>query len=579
MHAQRFLFGAFVLDPARGALLRDGAPVAIGHRAIALLEALVNADGRVLSKAELIDAAWPGAVVEESNLSVQVAALRKLLGNAEDGAEAIVTVARVGYRFGLPVEIESNGDTARHGDTPVESRPSIAVLPLLNLSGDAGQEYFADGVTEDIIMALSRYRWFRVVGRGSSFAFKDRRFPTREVASRLAVRYVLEGSVRKSTGQVRLAMQLIEAAGGNQLWGEHYDFAERDILSMQDSIAEHVAGAIEPELLRMASAEAAAARPAADASVQDLVYRGIWLFHRVARASHLEARELFRQAVRRDPPLGQAQFWLARVNAGIVAYGWSESVEGDLQEGTGAAIQAIRADEKSPYAHYALAITSVFASSFERAIRAAQRAIELAPGFALGHLVLGMARLYSGDATGAIAPLALGLQLNSFDPQNFVWYNTLAHAYLFAGESGPALACSRKAQEIRPDWPPAVESALCALRAQGNEEAARQCAAQWRALPHGPGNPLWPLRRNNPSWDRAIANWLAEARPDAPARRSEDFGHDPAWRRAPWPGPDRRVSSARAAPGTRGQRQRAPDNGPGRIRRAGRRRPTDACRG
>jgi TolB-like protein len=521
MHAQRFVFGAFVLDPARGALLRDGAPLPIGHRALALLEALVRADGRVLSKAELIDAAWPGAVVEESNLSVQIAALRKLLGDTADGAEAISTVARVGYRFCLPLETESAGDEGeRHLVPTADSRPSIAVLPLVNLSGDDSQQYFADGVTEDIIMALSRFRWFRVVGRGSSFAFRDRRLPTREVAAKLAVRYVLEGSVRKSSGQVRIALQLIEAGGGSQLWGEHYDFAEGDSFAIQDSIAEHVAGAIEPELLKMASAEAALARPAADASVQDLIHRGIWLFHRVNRASHLEARELFRQAARLDPSLGQAQFWLARVNAGIVAYGWSESVDADLLEGTGAAIRAIRADEKSPYAHYALAITSVFASSFEQAIRAAQRAIELAPGFALGHLVLGMARLYSGDAAGAIAPLSQGLQLNGFDPQNFAWYNTLSYAYLFAGEPGQALACSRKAQEIRPDWPPAIESAVCALRAQGDESAALQCAQQLRALPHDTGNPLGPLRRNNPSWDEAIARWLAEPGAVAPVRRS-----------------------------------------------------------
>jgi TolB-like protein len=448
MHPQRLLFGGFVLDPARGALLRDGAPVAIGHRAMALLAALAKAGGRVLTKAELIDAAWPSAVVEEkSNLSVQVAALRKLLGSTPDGGEAIATVARVGYRFCLPVEIaqSKDGDDPQHAAV-ADARPSVAVLPLVNLAVDPDQEYFADGVTEDIIMALSRFRWFRVVGRGSSFAFKHRRVSTPEVAARLAVRYVLEGSVRKFAGQLRIALQLTEAAGGSELWGEHYNFAQADIFAMQDSIAHQVAGAVEPELLKTASAEAVASRPAADASVQDLdlVYRGVWLFHRVDRASHLKARDLFRQACRRSPELGAAQFWLARVNAGVVAYGWSASEPADLREGIAAATQAIRADEKSPYAHYALAITSVFASEFEQAMRAAQRAIELAPGFALGHLVLGMARLYSGDAAGALAPLSHGLQLNRFDPQNFVWYNTLAYAHLFSGDPAGALAASRR---------------------------------------------------------------------------------------------------------------------------------------
>jgi TolB-like protein len=511
MQAQRFLFGAFALDASRGALLRDGEPVVIGHRALALLAALVKADGRVLSKAELIDAAWPGAVVEESNLSVQIAALRKLLGATPGGAEAIATVARVGYRFCMHVEIESPLPEGRHAATVAETRPSIAVLPLVNLSGDPDQEYFADGVTEDIIMALSRFRWFRVVSRGGSFAFKHRRTPTAEVAAKLAVRYVLEGSVRRFAGQARIALQLTDALGASELWGERYDFAESDVLSIQDSIAEHVAGAIEPELLRLASAEAASKSSAADAGVQELVHHGIWLFHKVERASHLEARELFRQACHLQPSFGQAQFWRARVNAGIVAYGWSNSEEADLREGTAAAIQAIRADEKSPYAHYALAIISAYTSSLEQSARAAQRAIDLAPGFALGHLVLGLARLYAGDAAGAIAPLLHGLHLNRFDPQNFVWYNALAYAHLFAGEPGRALEASRKAHEIRPDWAPALESALCALAAQGDGRAAGRCAAQLRALARDTADPLGPLRRNNPSWNESIASWLAAA--------------------------------------------------------------------
>ncbi|HSW24830.1 MAG TPA: transcriptional regulator, partial [Burkholderiaceae bacterium] len=152
MDAQRFLFGAFTLDAARGVLLRDGVPQPAGHRAIALLTALAKANGQVVSKAELIDAAWPRAVVEESNLSVQIAALRKLLDAAGEGHEAIATVARVGYRLSLPVEMETGDAHVRGPAGPAEARPSIAVLPFANLSGDTSQDYFAAGMTEDIIM-------------------------------------------------------------------------------------------------------------------------------------------------------------------------------------------------------------------------------------------------------------------------------------------------------------------------------------------------------------------------------------------------------------------------------------------
>jgi TolB-like protein len=511
MQEQRFLFAGFVLDAVRGTLLRDGVPVAAGSRAIALLAALVRANGKVLTKRELIDTAWPGLVVEESNLSVQIAVLRKLLGQACDD-EAIATVSRVGYRFCLPVTIDSQPALA---DAPASSpaAASIAVLPLVNISDGPEHDYFADGVTEDIIMALSRFRWFRVVGRGGSFAFKDHTGSPKQVAAKLGVRYVLGGSVRRSGGHVRVTLELLDAHTQTQLWSDRYQFGAQELFALQDSIAERVAGAIEPELLKRVAAQAAAcAWTVPDASLQDLVHRGIHLFHRVRRESHLQARELFRQACARDPSFGQAQFWLARVSAGIVAYGWSTDAGSDLREGYAAAIRAIDADEKNPYGHYALAIVSVYDGDFARAQRSAGRAIELAPGFALGHLVLGMALLFSGDAAGAVTPLVHGLELNAFDPQNFVWHNTLAHAWLFSGRPQMALASSRRAQEVRPDWAPALESALCACRALGDDAAAADCMARLRSAA-GPGaDPMWPLRRHNAKWREQLDAWLAGAR-------------------------------------------------------------------
>jgi TolB-like protein len=509
MDARRFLFGAFTLDAARGVLLRDGVPQPAGHRAIALLTALAKANGQVVSKAELIDAAWPRAVVEESNLSVQIAALRKLLNAAGEGHEAIATVARVGYRLSLPIETETGDAQVRGRDAPAEARPSIAVLPFANLSGDPSQDYFAAGMTEDVIMALSRFRWFRVVGRSASYALQHRRLAPQDLAAKLAVRYLLEGSVRKSGGRVRLNLQLMEGADGTQLWGEHYDFTEHDLPAVQDTIVARVAGAVEPELLKVASENSPGHAPAGQAGVMDRLYRGIWLFHRVEREGHGEARELFREVCRIAPGMAQAHYWLARVNAGMVAYGWSEAEAHDIEEGLAAAAAAIRSDEKSPYAHYALAITSAYAAALEQSARASQRAIELAPGFALGHLVLGMARLYAGDAKSAIAPLQEGLHLNAFDPQNFVWFTALAYAHLFDGRAELALAASRRAQEVRPGWAPALRAGLCALRVQGEHDAARDCAAQIARLPPGGADPLSPMRRHNPLWDEAISRWLA----------------------------------------------------------------------
>jgi TolB-like protein len=509
MPMQRLVFGPFTLDADRGTLLRDGRPMAIGHRALQLLQALAAARGQVVTKAELMEAAWPRAIVEESNLSVQIAALRKLL---DDGAqrETIATVARVGYRFCLPVaEAASSPEESSAGALPLGA--SIGVLPLANLGADPQQEYFADGVTEDIIMALSRFRWFRVMGRSSSFAFKGQRAGAQEIAHKLHVRYLLEGSVRRAGDGVRISLHLVDGESGTQLWGERYDFDAPDLLVVQERIAEQVAGAIEPELLK-SEAQAAASRPdAANATALDLVHRGTWLFHQVHREGHLQAREMFREACRLDPASAQANFWLARVSAGIVAYGWSNDEAHDLQEGMAAAARAIRADEKHPYAHYALAITSVYASQFDQAIRAARRAVQLTPGFALGHLVLGLALLYSGDAAAALPPLAQGLRLNAFDPQNFVWHTTLAWAQLFCGDARGGLESARQAQEIRRDWRSALESAACCLVALGEPAAAQQAWRELEQLARPASDVLSPMRHHNPNWDGQIVQWLREA--------------------------------------------------------------------
>jgi TolB-like protein/Flp pilus assembly protein TadD len=504
MLEQRFVFGPFTLDADRGALLRNGQPVGIGQRAVLLLAALARANGNVVTKAELIDAAWPRAVVEESNLTVQIGALRKLLGTPAEGGEYIATVARVGYRLCVPVSL-------REEEVAPATTPSIAVLPLVNLSGDPQQEYFADGVTEDIIMALSRFRWFQVIGRSGSFAFKGVQSGARDVARKLNVRYVLEGSVRRSPPLVRISVQLVDAASEGQLWGEQYEIGLTEVGMVQDAIAQQVAGAVEPELLRLESAAGAVRRPQGDPTVRDLVHRGTWLFHQVTKPTHLQARELFRQACAASPAFGQAHFWLARVSAGIVAYGWSATPEDDLQEGIASAIRAIHADEKDPYAHYGLAIVGVYAERLDQAIRAAQRAVELAPGFALGHLVLGMARLHSGDAPGAIVPLARGLQLNPFDPQNFVCYNTLAYSHLFAGDPGAALQFAQRAQEVRPDWSPAIATEICCHMALGHVDAAHEAHRRLSKMPAATGDTLAPLKQRNPHWAQAIAGWLQAA--------------------------------------------------------------------
>lgn len=480
----------------------------LGHRAAKVLYALLAARGDAVTKTALIESAWAGSVVEESNLSVQIAALRKVLGRRADGDDWIATVARIGYRFNGEISALERPEAA--DQEQLASRPSLVVLPFDNLSADPRQDYFADGITEDIIGALSKFRWFYVIARNSSFAFKGKAVGARDVAQLLGAAYILSGSVRRSEQRIRIAAQLTDARTAAQLWAGRYDFDLGDLFSIQDEITERVVGAIEPELLKTESALAMRKRAHRDMTGWDLVHQGTSYFHQITRATHLRARALFREARKVDPQLVDAHAWLARASAGIVAYGWSDDECADLREGIDAALRAVQMDELNPYAHYALAIISVFAGEFDQAIRAAEHAIELSPAFALGHLVLGMASLYSGNAREAIAPLERGVYLNPHDPQNFVWFNVLALACFFVRDTERALQHAMSALKVRPNWRPAMETAVCCLQALGRGDAAAKYATRLRQCPVT-ADALAPLRRANPQWSEEMARCLRAA--------------------------------------------------------------------
>ncbi len=506
-----FAFGPFVLDRRRGRLLREGRPIAVSSKGVRLLEALLGSPGRVLTKDELMQAAWGDTVIEESNLSVQIAALRKQLGPTAEGGDWITTVPRVGYRFVGPTT-EPRQRTSETKMSVAEHRPSIAVLPFVNLSGEKEQEYLADGITEDIITALTRFRWLFVIARNSSFAYKQKPLDAKQIAQELGIEYLVEGSVRKSAQKIRISAQLVEATSAKHIWAERYDLELTQVFAVQDEIAERVAGAIEPELLRTEGVQAAA-RHTGNMTAWDIVRQGTWHFHQVTHENHLKARELFRQAARLDPELPEGHLWLGRVSAGLVAYGWSEDSAAELREGTEAALKAVQLDGRNPYAHYSLAIVSAYAGEFDRAISAARKAIEISPSFALGHLVLGMALLFSRRAADAIAPVECGLRLSPYDPQNFVWFNILALARLFSGRAEAALEAAARALQVRPTWRTSLEVLACCYAALGKWDEARRCTQQMLGSSGQPGGVLEPLKTHNPEWAEQMTNSIQKAQP------------------------------------------------------------------
>ena len=508
-----FAFGPFVLNPEAGTLLRKGVPVPIPYRASLLLTAFLNRPGEVLTKSDLIDAAWQGAAVEEGNLAVQIAALRKLLGQPPEGGEWITTVPRVGYRFALRPDSDSeklSHDAPDGGEeAALARRPSIAVMPFANIGGEKEQEYFADGITEDIITALGRFRWFFVISRNSSFVYKDKSLDPKQIARELGVQYLLEGSVRRSGQAVRISAGLVEATTGTQIWAERYDLAVTEVFAIQDEIAERVVGEIEPELLKTES-NLAAARHTGNMTAWDLVRRGTWCFHQVTRPTHFQARELFREACRLDPQLPEAHIWRARVSNGLISYGWSDDPSADLQEALQAALRAIYLDEKNPYAHYALAMACIFTSA-EQAILPAEKVVELSPGFALGHFAVGIARLSSGRASDAIGPFQRGLKLSPHDPQNLAWFNLLATAQLIAGDAEGALLTAARALAVRPDWMPTLETMACCYAATGKWDDARRCVQEMGRLKGPSGFSLAALRERIPQWRDQMSDLLRKA--------------------------------------------------------------------
>ncbi len=247
-------FGPLRLDIGAGILFHGTEPIPLGRRAVAVLALLVERPGAPVSKEALIEAAWPGLAIEDSNLTVQIAAVRRVFDDLAGGAGWIETLPRRGYRYVGPAVAVAQPDRATGLPASpalmLPDKPSVAVLPFSNLSGDTEQDYFTDGMVDDIVTGLSRINWLFVIARNSSFTYKGRAVDVKQVGRELGVRYVLEGSVRKILDRVRITGQLIDASTGAHVWAERYDHRSDDIFALQDEFALSVVGAIAPSLRR-----------------------------------------------------------------------------------------------------------------------------------------------------------------------------------------------------------------------------------------------------------------------------------------------------------------------------------------
>jgi TolB-like protein len=297
----RTAFGPFLLDRQRRRLTRDGHNVPVGHRGYTLLETLLDAGGEPVSKEALMERVWPGTVIEEGSLTVQVSALRRQLG--DDAQAMIITVPRVGYRL---VALREEPRVGRDGP------PLIAVLPFANHGSGMEDGYFADGVVDDIITALSRFKSFAVLSRGSTFALRALGDKAPAAAGELGARYLLEGSIRRMGDKLRVTAQLSEALSGMQLWAERYDGAAGDVFAFQDSITASVAGRIEPTI-RHAEIERVRRKPTQSLDAYSLFLKAMPLVNAPGMEGHPEALALLQEAAQLDPDYALARAYAAWV--------------------------------------------------------------------------------------------------------------------------------------------------------------------------------------------------------------------------------------------------------------------------
>ncbi len=362
------------------------------------------------------------------------------------------------------------------------SRPSIAVLPFANMSGDPEQEYFADGISEDIITGLSKLRWFFVIARNSSFTYKGKALDVKRAARELGVRYVLEGSVRKGGNRVRITAQLIDATTGNHIWADRYDGDLTDIFALQDEITRKVVAAIEPKLLEAEGIRSQTRSPE-DLGAWEMVIQANSLFWRLTKAEGEAAIATLKQAVERYPDYAPAHSMLAFMMLVSGYLGWSVGErEPQVKQAAALAARAAELDDSDPWAHLALGYVAYTMRRTDQAVEEFQRALDLNPNFAAAHGYLGLALGLDGRSDQAIPHLEQAIRMSPHDPQNAVFNMGLAGAHYLAGRYTEAIGFGRKALQQRHGWTGAHRIYVASLAQAGQIDEARAELARLKEL-------------------------------------------------------------------------------------------------
>lgn len=502
----QFVFEDHMLDPERRELTRGREKIALGPQVFDLLLYLLRNRDRVASKDDLLAAVWGGRIVSESTLTSHINAVRKAIGDSGAEQRLIRTVARKGLRFVGEVREEAVDDapvaTTHASALLLPEKPSIAALPFHNLGGDPAEEYFADGVVEDITAALSRNRWLFVVARNSSFTYKGRTVDVKQVGRELGVRYILEGSVRRAANRIRITGQLIDATSGAHIWADRFEGMLDDIFELQDQITMSVVGAIAPQLER-AEIDRAKQKPTESLDGYDFYLRGMAHFHQGARLAIDAALPLFYRAIELDPDYAAAYGMAAWCHFWRKINGWMTDRAAEMAEGARLARCAVDLGQDD-----AVALTrgghvlGHFGGDLDSCMALLDRALVLNPNLAAAWYLGGFQRVARGQPVEAIAHFTRAMRLSPLDPEMVRMQAGMGLAHLFAGRLDEAARWGALAFSTLPSF----LLATCVLAA--SHALAGRAGAARRAMDH--------LRGLDPAFRIAIlADWL-------PLRRAED---------------------------------------------------------